>query len=99
MRRNRWVGITAVGLSLVLVPLIALAQERATDVVGLKQIMEKEMTRRADLVRLDSSRETFVGEIVNRWTATARERGYNLETWKQDMTGALSPLTREKLLA
>lgn len=97
--RNRWVRITAVGLSLLVLPLISVAQESVNDLEGLKKAMETELARRANLVRLESSPESFIGEIVDKWTAAARERGYTVEAWKQDMTAALSPLTREKLLA
>lgn len=98
--KNRCTSITIAALVLVVLPFVAVAQSPdALDTQTLQKIRERELTRRANIVRLESSPESFIGEIVNKWAATARERGYNLEAWKQDMTTALSPLTQEKLLS
>jgi hypothetical protein len=94
--KSRWVLITAAVLCLVALPSVAVAQSadgKDAGVLALKQ------ARQATLARLNASRETFIGEIVERWSSVAKSRGLDDASWRADMTNALSAMQPDRLVA
>jgi len=94
--KSRWVLIMAAVLCLVVLPSIAVAQSAEGKEPGALLQLQ---ARQATLARLQASRETFIGEIVERWSSVAKSRGLDEASWRADITNALSAMQPDRLVA
>lgn len=94
--KSRRVLITAAVLCLVVLPSIVVAQSADGEDPGALALKQ---ARQATLARLNASRETFIGEIVERWSSVVKSRGLDDASWRADMTNALSAMQPDRLVA
>jgi hypothetical protein len=77
--KARWVTIAVV--SSLFLSIAAFAQQSGLDPDSFR----KDSPRKATLSRLVANPEAFVGEILDKWSPTARSRGYDVAAWREEM--------------